>query len=380
MMTINSHQEMIMTLAIQELWVDKQQINKTRLIDKTIPSESLEKDQVVLEIESFGFSANNITYASMGEQMKYWGFFPADEGWGKVPVWGYGVVVASNHLDVPMGEKYFGYFPMATHLLITADKVNQYGLRDCSPWRVSNSPVYDNYSRCATDISYKADQEAWDLNFRPLYITSFILDDYLNQIVTSDVSDIVFTSASSKTAYGAAFLMKTLKEERGLQVNIIGSTSKGNVEFVETLGCFDKVVAYDSFSSLSEAKQSWLVDFAGNAELVNQYARQSGRLARVIQVGATDWQNQTLSQGLSDEAIQREFFFAPSHVAKRREEWGAEAFNQAYAKAWLAFAKHIKPLLDVKEVNGVEDVEALYQSFLNGNVDVSVVNHLRMDC
>jgi hypothetical protein len=332
----------------------------------------------MLKVESFGFSANNITYASMGEQMKYWGFFPADDGWGKVPVWGYGVVVASNHPEVPLGEKYFGYFPMATHLLITADKVNRYGLRDNSPWRVSNSPVYDNYSRCATDISYKADQEAWDLNFRPLYITSFILDDYLNQIVTSEVSDIVFTSASSKTAYGAAFLMKTLKEKRGLKSNIVGLTSKSNVEFVESLECFDTVCAYDDLSSLPKQKMSWLVDFAGNAELVNAFSEQSGCLARVIQVGATDWQNQTLNQGLSDDLIEREFFFAPSHVAKRREEWGAEVFNQTYAAAWLSFARHIKPLLKVNDIDGVEDVEALYQTFLKGKVDVSAVNHLRM--
>jgi hypothetical protein len=367
-----------MTTSIQELWVDKQQINKTRLVNKTVSDESLGQGQVLLKIESFGFSANNITYASMGEQMKYWGFFPAEDDWGKVPVWGYGVVVVSNHPEVPVGEKYFGYFPMATHLLITADKVNQFGLRDCSSWRVSNSPVYDNYSRCATDISYKADQEAWDLNFRPLYITSFILDDYLSQIVTKDVDDIVFTSASSKTAYGAAFLMKTLKKERGLDVNVVGLTSKGNVEFVKSIGCFDTVCSYDELALLSSENQSWLVDFAGSPSLLNRFDEHSDNFKRLIKVGATDWQDQRASRTHLNKALVQELFFAPSHIAKRRDEWGAEVFNQAYAKAWLGFAEHIKPLLMVNNVDGADCVESLYQAFLDGKVDVSAVNHLRM--
>ena len=365
-------------LTVQEIWVDKHQINQTRIVDKALATESLAKDQLILEVESFGFSANNITYASMGEQMKYWGFFPAEGNWGKVPVWGYGVVVASNHADIPVGEKYFGYFPMATHLLMTADKVNQFGFRDCSSWRVSNSPVYDNYIRCATDISYKADQEAWDLNFRPLYITSFILDDYLADIVTNEVGDIVFTSASSKTAYGAAFLMKTLKEKRGLNVNIVGLTSKGNIDFVESIGCFDSVCSYDDFSSLSPDNCAWLIDFAGSPSLLNRFDDYSNNFQRLVKVGATDWQDQKASRTRLSEGLVQELFFAPSHVAKRREEWGVEAFNQAYANAWLSFAKHIKPLLRVHEVDGVKGVEAIYQAFLSGEVDVSVVNHLRM--
>lgn len=367
-----------MTLAIQELWVDKQQINKTRVVDTTLPSDSLEKDQVILKVESFGFSANNITYASMGEQMRYWGFFPAEDEWGKVPVWGYGVVVASNHPDVPLGEKYFGYFPMASHLLITADKVNQYGLRDCSPWRVSNSPVYDNYSRCATDISYQADQEAWDLNFRPLYITSFILDDYLSRVVNDEVDDIVFTSASSKTAYGAAFLMKTLKQERGLNVNVVGLTSNSNVAFVESIGCFDTVCSYDDFSPLSADNRAWIIDFAGSPSLLNRFDSYSNNFKRLVKVGATDWQDQRANRTSLNGELAQELFFAPSHIAKRREELGAEAFNQAYAAAWLGFARHIKPLLKVNDVEGIDNVERLYQSFLDGQVDVSAVNHLRM--
>ncbi|TDF39373.1 DUF2855 family protein [Alteromonadaceae bacterium M269] len=367
-----------MTLTVQELWVKRHQINETKMFDVVIKDNELGENQVIMKIESFGFSANNITYASMGEKMRYWGFFPAEGEWGKVPVWGYGVVTASNHPDVPVGEKYFGYFPMATHLLITADKVTDYGLRDSSSWRVSNSPVYDNYVRCATDISYQADQEAWDLNFRPLYMTSFILDDYLSEVVSKDVDDVVFTSASSKTAYGTAFLMKTLKEERGMNVNVVGLTSASNVEFVESLGCFDQVCSYDDLSPLSADKYSWLVDFAGSPSLLNRFDQYSNNFKRLVKVGATDWQDQKESKTELNEALAQELFFAPSHVAKRREEWGVDRFNKAYAKAWLSFAKHVKPLLKVNDVDGIGQVDALYQGFLAGDVDVSAVNFVKI--
>jgi hypothetical protein len=40
-------------------------------------------------IAHFAFTANNITYAVFGESMRYWQFFPADDGWGCIPVWGF---------------------------------------------------------------------------------------------------------------------------------------------------------------------------------------------------------------------------------------------------------------------------------------------------
>ncbi|MBC7103757.1 MAG: DUF2855 family protein [Parvibaculum sp.] len=43
---------------------------------------------MLVEIEKFALSANNITYAVAGDMLNYWSFFPAEEGWGKIPVWG----------------------------------------------------------------------------------------------------------------------------------------------------------------------------------------------------------------------------------------------------------------------------------------------------
>jgi uncharacterized protein DUF2855 len=41
--------------------------------------------QVLVAIRRFAFSANNVTYARLGEQIAYWRFFPAAHSWGTSP-------------------------------------------------------------------------------------------------------------------------------------------------------------------------------------------------------------------------------------------------------------------------------------------------------
>ena len=59
--------------------------------------------QVLVRIDRFAFTANNVTYGVAGDMLNYWSFFPAEEGWGRIPVWGFGDVVRSSH-DAVGGE------------------------------------------------------------------------------------------------------------------------------------------------------------------------------------------------------------------------------------------------------------------------------------
>ena len=68
------------------------------------PERALAAGEVLLRVDRFGFSANNITYALLGELAQYWKFFPAPEGFGRVPVWGYADVVASSVPELPEGS------------------------------------------------------------------------------------------------------------------------------------------------------------------------------------------------------------------------------------------------------------------------------------
>ena len=67
--------------------VNKNDLRDMRWQQLPLP-DRLGADEVLLEVSAFALTANNITYAVVGEQMAYWQFFPAEEGWGRIPVWG----------------------------------------------------------------------------------------------------------------------------------------------------------------------------------------------------------------------------------------------------------------------------------------------------
>ena len=69
-----------------ELWVDKQEIRTTKIVEHDLPA--LKEGQVLAAIDKFGLTANNVSYAVTGDSVGYWGFYPAEDQWGKVPVWG----------------------------------------------------------------------------------------------------------------------------------------------------------------------------------------------------------------------------------------------------------------------------------------------------
>ena len=71
-------------------------------------SAVLETGQARLAVQKFGFSTNNISYVQFGDMMSYWDFFPAEDGWGRVPVWGFAEVVESKAQGFAEGQRFFG--------------------------------------------------------------------------------------------------------------------------------------------------------------------------------------------------------------------------------------------------------------------------------
>ncbi len=89
------------------LFVRQDRLATTRLV--AVPDAPLADGQVRVRVDAFALTANNITYAAMGDMLNYWKFFPSGEdGWGIVPVWGFGTVVESTHADVAVGERLYG--------------------------------------------------------------------------------------------------------------------------------------------------------------------------------------------------------------------------------------------------------------------------------
>ena len=80
---------------------------------------------------------------------------------------------------------------------------------------------------------------------RPLFFTSFLIDDQLDDEKLSGRGPILISSASSKTAIAAAFLLAQRED-----VELIGLTSPRSAEFVAGLGVYGRTVTYDEIDSL----------------------------------------------------------------------------------------------------------------------------------
>lgn len=323
--------------------------------------DALPQDALLVRVERFAFTANNITYAVMGDELKYWQIFPAPEGFGNIPVWGFGEVIASKHPNVPVGERLFGYFPMATHLVIEATDVSKRGLRDGAAHRQGVAPVYNAYARVGGDPAYTGRQGDYQALLRPLFMLSFLVDDFLAENDDFGARAVLLSSASSKTAFGLAHLLHT----RGRKV--IGLTSSGNTGFVTSLGCYDEVVTYDRVTSLPSDAPVAFVDMAGNSELRTTLHRHFGdQMKCSVRVGLTHRATEP-DEGALPGAKPR-WFFAPDHIRKRAKEWGPGGIEQRLGAAWAGFAPMLERCLTVIESRGPEAVRQVYLDALQGRI------------
>ena len=81
------------------LEIDRRDIRQFRLVE-THPPQELPDGHVLLRLERAALTSNNISYAFSGEMLDYWGFFPTEANWGRLPVMGFGIVTASTCADI----------------------------------------------------------------------------------------------------------------------------------------------------------------------------------------------------------------------------------------------------------------------------------------
>jgi hypothetical protein len=347
-----------------DFMVRRDDLHRTRIAESD-PAD-LQPGEARLDVSAFGLTTNNITYAVFGEAMSYWNFFPAEEGWGRVPVWGFADVAESRHDDVAEGSRVFGYFPMSSQLVVTADHVSERGFVDASPHRSELPATYNLYRLVDADLGYEEDYEDQQMLLWPLFATSFVIDDFLadNGLLNSGAA--VLSSASSKTAIGTAF---RLAEREGVEA--IGLTSPGNIGFVEELGKYDRVVSYDEVASLPEQRAVY-VDMSGDPEVRSAVHGHYGEaLAYDCVVGDTHWEK-TESPATDLSGPKPVFFFAPDQFAKRIGDWGPEELEKRLADAWRRFAKWTDEWLEIAHGEGPDAVERVYLELLDGRSKPSV--------
>ena len=349
----------------QAFEVRRDDLAETRVVSEAMPPA--EPGEVLLRVDAFALTANNITYGVTGDMIGYWQFFPtAGDGWGRIPVWGFADVVSSGVDDVAEGERFYGYFPMAGHLLLQPVEVGDRSFVDGAEHRGELPAVYNQYLRCSADPLYRADQEALLMLFRPLFTTGFFIDDFLADNDFFGAATVLLSSASSKTAFGLAWL---LHRNRRDNVRVVGLTAARNRAFVESLGCYDAAVIYDDLPSLP-AGPVVFVDMAGNGDLRAAVHRHYGdQLAYSCSVGATHWESAALSGGPTLPGPKPELFFAPTQVARRTGDWGPAGVAERLAAAWVPFAEQAADWISVRRAQGPEAVAAAYDDLLHNRAD-----------
>jgi hypothetical protein len=346
---------------MSDFLVKKGALRECRVAESDPPA--IEAGQALLRVDSFGMTANNVTYAVMGEAMSYWDFFPAADGWGRVPVWGFATVERSEASGVEEGTRLYGYLPPSSHLAVTPVSIDGGGFVDGSPHRAALPSAYHRYLATDADAFYTAETEAMQMLLRPLFFTSFLIDDQLADEGLAERGPIVISSASSKTAIAAAFLLA-----RRQGVELVGLTSPGNAEFVAGLGIYGRTVTYDAIDSLERGPATY-ADFSGDGAVRQAvHSHYGDQLIHSMAVGVTHWED--FGGGGPDlPGPAPSLFFAPTRVTKRTEDWGRADLEQRVAEAWHPFREWTSGWLEVLPGEGFGAVQSAYLDVLEGQVD-----------
>ena len=306
----------------------------------------------LLEIDRFALTANNVTYAAVGKVLGYWDFFPAEDNWGCVPVWGFANVAESRCEGLAAGERVFGYMPMASHLVVRPARVGDHGFVDGTPHRADLPSIYNRYARVAPSDGGAEDKH---MIFYPLFVTSFLMQDFFADNDYFGARRVVVSSASSKTAIGFAYSLGRAKPPRP---RLIGLTSRANREFVSGLGHYDEVVRYEDLGSLAATDPTVFVDIAGNASVRTSVHRHFGEnVVYSCAVGTSHWDKFERTGDLP--GAKPTFFFAPEQAVKRREDWGAAEFETRIRKQMAEWFETMT-WLELRRGHGPDETGQMY--------------------
>lgn len=354
---------------LTQLQSDKKALNHTRVVTSTVGE--LKPGEALLKIDRLAVTANNITYAAFGDvpHLRYWSFFPTgDEAWGHMPAWGFANVVASTVEGLAVGERFYGYWPIASHLVVQPVRVSERGFYDGTPHRLELTSAYNQYQRISTDTAYRPEYENFQILLRPLFITSFMLADFLEDNSFFGARQIVVSSASSKTAYGTVFCFQNLPG-----VSLVGLTSSGNMGFVEGLGCYNRTVNYKDIESLDANTPTLYVDFSGDNDLRRRVHEHFGASLVYSCYAGSAQSHDHLSKAPEIPGPKPQPYFAPYQIKKRNADWGPAEVTRKFNEAQLAFIRRVsdaqKPWMNVKEHAGLGAAQDLVSALVGGRID-----------
>jgi hypothetical protein len=253
---------------------------------------------------------------------------------------------------------------MSSHVVLKPGQIKKQTFADMAEHRQNLPLFYNQYQRTEAEPEYLKTLEDERCLLFPLFATSFILNDFLEDNDFFNAEQILIGSVSSKTGFGLASFLTQDEKYKG---KVIGLTSAGNVDFVKALKCCDQVVVYGDEAQIDINKRSAFVDMSGNGELVKTlHEHLQNNMVQSIGVGATHW-NEKRARGDMPGA-KPAFFFAPAQMDKRDKEWGEGMLFQKAFAAGAQLAANIKDIVKVELIKGPQDVEQIWKDMLDNKV------------
>jgi hypothetical protein len=339
------------------LEINRSNIREYRTVPTAIPTE-LESGHVLMRLERFALTSNNVSYALSGDTLDYWGFFPTEDGWGRLPAMGFGIVEESAQPGIDVGGRYFGFFPVGDHHVVHAQPTSG-GFVDVAPHRDAHTMAYRSFDKVSDE--HHPDDDAY-LVLRGLFVTSYLAEDFLRDNDMFGATQMLITSASSKTSIALAHQVQAHSSARAAAL-----TSAGNVDFTDNVGLYDSIVTYDDIESLDPAVPTVLVDMAGNASVIARvHAHFNEALKYSCRIGATHWDQ--LGSDSNIAGPKPVFFFAPHQLAKRGKEWGRAVLNERMDSALAEFVADSRRWLHIEHGRGADAVNTIYNELVLGNI------------
>ena len=311
--------------------VNRQDLRQCRSRRTPRPSpRTSHRDRCCSGIESFAFTANNVTYGAVGDVIGYWSS-SRPTGLGNAAGLGVRRRRGSGEAGFAAGERIYGYFPMSEHLVVRP--------RASAPSAPSSTRAASRGCRSSTTSTSASTSDPGygprgDRHAPPAALHDGVparrpprRDGFFG------ARAVLVSSASSKTAFSLAYL---LARDRRQDCEVIGLTSPRNLDFVRGLGCYDQVVPYDDVGSLAADRAIVLVDMAGNQQVTGDVHRHFGAGVKYsCQVGLTHWEKGGSADGLP--GAKPEFFFAPEPNREAHPGLGRERLQSRLTSSWRTF-------------------------------------------
>ncbi len=348
---------------ITQLQVNRSDYHATRVVEQDIAD--LMAEEILVSIRKFALTSNNVSYAVSGDMIGYWNYYPAEAPFGNVPVWGIAEVIQSRSPDIKIGERLWGFFPMASATKLKVGFVADDNFMDATEYRSQLPALYNQYRRTTNEPEFLSKLEDERCLLFPLFITSYLIYDYLKDNDFFGAKQVIIGSVSSKTGFGVA---KLIHEDAEAQVEVVGMTSQHNVGFVEQLACCDQIVVYGNENQINPNLNTAYVDMSGNGPLTQTLHHHfKERMVDSCLVGATHWkEDRKLDPALP--GARPTFFFAPAQISKRNKEWGVGVVFEKATIAAARMAHDIKDDIAIERIAGPESAAQIWKDMLDNKV------------